>query len=171
LALRSWRRATIDTEAPGAKVSATIRRFSPAVQSRRRRRPPVATCAASFATNINDGVHYRFADTIMVSQRNLDCPASTAIADAVLDRLVHNAHRLALKGDSMRKVTARRANLDRQENLTHSPMLATTPAAFDRNRWPLSIGTRGRVQSESPAAIVGIRTPTHRQVTGPCGPR
>src|SRR5216684_2772102 len=26
-----------------------------------------------------------------------------------------------------------------------------------RNRWPPSIGTRGRVQSESPAAIVGIR--------------
>ena len=34
------------------------------------------------------------------------------IADAVLDRLVHNAHRLALKGDSMRKITAQRANLD-----------------------------------------------------------
>ena len=34
------------------------------------------------------------------------------IADAVLDRLVHNAHRLALKGDSMRKITALRANLD-----------------------------------------------------------
>ena len=48
----------------------------------------------------------------MVSQRHLDCPASTAIADAVLDRLVHNAHRLALNGDSMRKVTAQRTNLD-----------------------------------------------------------
>jgi DNA replication protein DnaC len=34
------------------------------------------------------------------------------IADAVLDRLVHNAHRLALKGDSMQKLTAQRANLD-----------------------------------------------------------
>jgi DNA replication protein DnaC len=34
------------------------------------------------------------------------------IADAVLDRLVHNAHRLALKGDSMRKITAQRTNLD-----------------------------------------------------------
>ena len=34
------------------------------------------------------------------------------IADAVLDRLVHNAHRLALKGDSMRKITAQRAILD-----------------------------------------------------------
>jgi DNA replication protein DnaC len=34
------------------------------------------------------------------------------IADAVLDRLVHNAHRLTLKGDSMRKIAAQRANLD-----------------------------------------------------------
>ena len=33
-------------------------------------------------------------------------------ADAILDRLVHNAHRLALKGDSMRKIAAQRANLD-----------------------------------------------------------
>jgi DNA replication protein DnaC len=32
--------------------------------------------------------------------------------DAVLDRIVHNAHRLALKGDSMRKIAAPRANLD-----------------------------------------------------------
>lgn len=35
-----------------------------------------------------------------------------SIADAVLDRLVHNAHRLTLNGDSMRKITAQRANLD-----------------------------------------------------------
>jgi DNA replication protein DnaC len=38
--------------------------------------------------------------------------ADPTIADAVLDRLVHNAHRLALKGDSMRKVAAQRTNLD-----------------------------------------------------------
>jgi hypothetical protein len=36
-------------------------------------------------------------------------------------------------------------------------MPATTPAAFSRNRWPPSIGTRGRVQSDSLAAFVGIR--------------
>jgi DNA replication protein DnaC len=34
------------------------------------------------------------------------------IADAVLDRLVHNAHRLALKGESLRKVAAKRQKLD-----------------------------------------------------------
>jgi DNA replication protein DnaC len=38
--------------------------------------------------------------------------ADPTIADAVLDRLIHNAHRLTLKGDSMRKITAQRAKLD-----------------------------------------------------------
>jgi DNA replication protein DnaC len=38
--------------------------------------------------------------------------ADPTIADAVLDRLVHNAHRLALKGESMRKITAQRTKLD-----------------------------------------------------------
>jgi DNA replication protein DnaC len=31
------------------------------------------------------------------------------LADAILDRLVHNAHRLTMTGDSMRKITGRRA--------------------------------------------------------------
>ena len=34
------------------------------------------------------------------------------IADAILDRLVHNAHRLTLNGESMRKATAKRTGLD-----------------------------------------------------------
>src|SRR5579863_9036014 len=34
------------------------------------------------------------------------------IADAVLDRLVHNAHRLTLKGESLRKAAAKRQKLD-----------------------------------------------------------
>ena len=33
-------------------------------------------------------------------------------AAAILDRLVHNAHRLTLNGDSMRKTAAKRAGLD-----------------------------------------------------------
>jgi hypothetical protein len=37
--LRSWRRATTDTEAPGANVSATIRRLSSSVHTRRRGAP------------------------------------------------------------------------------------------------------------------------------------
>ena len=34
------------------------------------------------------------------------------LADAILDRLVHNAHRLALKGESLRKAEAKRQKLD-----------------------------------------------------------
>lgn len=34
------------------------------------------------------------------------------IADALLDRLVHNAHRISLKGESMRK---KKASLTQQE--------------------------------------------------------
>ena len=38
---------------------------------------------------------------------------SPTIADAILDRLVHNnAHRLTLKGESMRKLAAKRVPLD-----------------------------------------------------------
>ena len=38
--------------------------------------------------------------------------ANPTIADAILDRLVHNAHRLTLNGESMRKTAAKRAGLD-----------------------------------------------------------
>ena len=34
------------------------------------------------------------------------------IGDAVLDRLVHGAHRIELKGESMRKLRAAKAKLD-----------------------------------------------------------
>ena len=34
------------------------------------------------------------------------------IADAILDRHVHNAHRLTLKGESLRKAAANRQKLD-----------------------------------------------------------
>ena len=38
--------------------------------------------------------------------------ANPTLADAILDRLVHNAHRLNLKGDSLRKAAAERDRLD-----------------------------------------------------------
>ena len=37
------------------------------------------------------------------------------LADAILDRLIHNAHRLNMTGDSMRRTTGRRA-LDADQN-------------------------------------------------------
>jgi DNA replication protein DnaC len=38
--------------------------------------------------------------------------ANPTVADAILDRLVHNAHRLNLAGDSLRKSTTKRVALD-----------------------------------------------------------
>ena len=51
--------------------------------------------------------------TIITSQVPLEqwhaVIGSPSLADAILDRLVHNAHRIELKGESMRRITARRA--------------------------------------------------------------
>jgi hypothetical protein len=64
----------------------------------------------------NLGLKSERGSTIITSQVPIEhwheVIADPTIADAVLDRLVHNAHRLTLKGDSMRKITAQRANLD-----------------------------------------------------------
>ena len=38
------------------------------------------------------------------------------LGDAILDRLVHNAHRLQLTGESMRKQKARNQTLDANSN-------------------------------------------------------
>jgi DNA replication protein DnaC len=54
--------------------------------------------------------------TIVTSQLPVDhwheLIGNPTIADAILDRLVHNAHRLTLKGDSMRKMAAKQSGLD-----------------------------------------------------------
>ena len=41
-----------------------------------------------------------------------DMIPNPTVADAILDRLVHNAHRLTLTGESLRKAGAKRAPLD-----------------------------------------------------------
>jgi hypothetical protein len=46
---------------------------------------------------------------------------SCDIADAVLDRLVHNAHRLVLKGESLRKRAAKALMLDPEAGAWTSP--------------------------------------------------
>lgn len=54
--------------------------------------------------------------TIVTSQVPVDhwheVIGDPTIADAILDRLVHNAHRLVLKGESLRKQAARAIMLD-----------------------------------------------------------
>jgi DNA replication protein DnaC len=54
--------------------------------------------------------------TIVTSQVDVkhwhEMIANPTVADAILDRLVHNAHRLSLTGESMRKGAAKRSGLD-----------------------------------------------------------
>ena len=54
--------------------------------------------------------------TIVTSQVDVkhwhDMIANPTVADAILDRLVHNAHRLSLVGESLRKAATQRAALD-----------------------------------------------------------
>ena len=56
------------------------------------------------------------ASTIVTSQLPVDqwCDAigNPTLADAILDRLVHTAHRLTITGESMRKLAARKRPLD-----------------------------------------------------------
>jgi hypothetical protein len=63
LALTPCRRATTATDAPGSKLSATIRRFRSVDQSRR---PPTLPAKPLFPwkSNIYDSVHYPLVDTI-----------------------------------------------------------------------------------------------------------
>ena len=71
--------------------------------------------SAAISSKIVDDRHQR-GSTIITSQVPVDhwheVIADPTIADAVLDRLVHNAHRLVIRGDSMRKITAQTSNLD-----------------------------------------------------------
>ena len=60
------------------------------------------------------------ASTIVTSQVPVeawhDVIGDPTLADAILDRLVHNAHRLPLTGESMRKRTAQARALDGARN-------------------------------------------------------
>ena len=76
---------------------------------------PVTLDQARDLLEIVDDRHGR-GSTIVTSQLPIEhwhemIPNPT-IADAILDRLVHNAHRLILNGESIRKAAAKRAGLD-----------------------------------------------------------
>ena len=68
------------------------------------------------------------------------------IADAILDRLVHNAHRLILKGESMRKSDVKQSGLDVNHAArphetvdgNRCPRSSESLSAFNRNRCPQS---------------------------------
>lgn len=70
-----------------------------------------------------DDRHQR-SSTIATSQLPLhlwhESMENPTLADAILDRLIHNAHRIALKGDSMRKHLAKMADVTEQSGRLHS---------------------------------------------------
>ena len=59
---------------------------------------------------------YRRGATLIASQLPVDrwhnVIGDPTLADAILDRIIHNAHRLQLKGDSLRKQTAAAKSAD-----------------------------------------------------------
>jgi hypothetical protein len=129
---------------------------------------------------IVDDRHQR-GSTIFTSQVPVDqwheVIADPTIADAVLDRLVHKAQRLTLKGDSMRKVAAKTSNLDAANkpdpnhhagNELRSPS-SEKVAAFDRNAWPRSIGLPGW-NRRNPQVIRVMKRSVRRKAQVCCGP-
>jgi IstB-like ATP binding protein len=88
------------------------------------------------------------------------------IADAILDRLVHTAHRIALDGETLRKPQEKSGKRSKLETGTAEG----TPESRRRDRCPgspercpRSIGISVRNQSERLSAIPGIRNSFHQR--------
>ena len=64
-------------------------------------------------------------------------------ADAIFDRLVHNAYRIELKGESMRKLNAREVN-------DSKPSHSATTASLRSDGWPLCAGTGVQCEGFTP---------------------
>jgi DNA replication protein DnaC len=81
---------------------------------------------------------HQLASTIVTSQVPVEqwCEiiGNPTLADAILDRLVHNAHRLPMTGESMRKLSAKNASLTtRQRPESKSPSATHLPLTIARN--------------------------------------
>ena len=83
-----------------------------------------------------------------------DLIGEPTLADAILDRIVHNAHRLQLRGESLRKKRPQTSPLDRptaeMERSHPTSGRPATPADINRNGRPTSIGTGGRLRIGMP---------------------
>ena len=70
---------------------------------------PLSAAQRNDLLEITDDRHGH-SSTLVISQLPTDqwynCIGDNTLADAILDRLMHNAHRLVLKGESMRKAMA-----------------------------------------------------------------
>ena len=85
------------------------------------------------------------------------------LADAILDRLLHNAYKITLRGDAMRKRHAVVHHDVPTTSLDHprrrcAPMGDRWGAAFVRIGWQASFGLGGSFAPDWVAGITGIRT-------------
>lgn len=76
---------------------------------------PVDSANRSVLMEIVEDRHNR-ASTIITSQLPVNCwhevIGEKTIADAILDRIVHDAHRIELRGESLRKIRDRKRNME-----------------------------------------------------------
>ena len=100
---------------------------------------------------------YRRRSTLITAQLPVakwhDLIGEATVADAILDRIVHNAHRINLKGESMRRKNAR-------PDLT--PAGAPEKIPTDKNQAPGAMLKAGRDLVKSPDGITEIRKHSSR---------
>ena len=76
---------------------------------------PIDSANRSALMEIVEDRHRR-ASMIITSQLPVNCwhevIGEKTVADAILDRIVHDAHRLELRGESMRKVREKQKNME-----------------------------------------------------------
>ena len=94
------------------------------------------------------GARSTLATSQLPAEKWHDSIGDPTLADAILDRLVHNAYKINLKGESMRK---QKNNID--DDVPNRVIMTNTHvitrlgvAALLRSGWQLSCETGGRIQ-------------------------
>lgn len=85
----------------------------------------------------------------MVSPILFECIGEPTLADAILDRVLHSAHKIQLQGDSMRKRTGIRLKLPTRRH-NSDPSVAS--------RRTLGFGMGGQFALESVGNFSGMRS-------------
>ena len=96
---------------------------------------------------------YGTGSTLITSQLPLntwhEVVGDPIFADAILDRLVHNAYRRELEGQSFRKKTAKTDDEPTQKLIPETSNLKT-----DRRRWPDVVGQAQTCRSAATSAAI-----------------
>jgi hypothetical protein len=112
---------------------------------------------------------YDVLSTLVTSQYPLgnwhELIGDPTLADAILDRLLHNSYKIKLKGESMRK---RREKLTQteQDRRPHNPI----PASLRSDSCPLCTGTVVQFPPESLSSFTGMRSSEEFKITASAFP-